>query len=421
MTQSSAIFRKVSLDRLASPEQLDQLMRVTDLRGWVALAATGVVLATALAWGVAGRIPENVSGTGMLVKSGGIFQVTPSAGGRVVDVAVDVGDDVAEGQVVARVAQPELDDRIRSAKAELENLHAEHAKLVQFTARDAVLQQAYIDQQRTSIEQSKAAAEQSLGWLQERINSQEQLVQQGLLTRSTLVGTRQQYDQLREKIADAAGQLTQLKAKSLGIRNDHDDRLRQSEAQIDQRSNELAELERQRRTGTDVIAPYGGRVLEIMTDRGNLVSAGEPIMSINLGGRAVQELEAVIFIPSVQGKRIRPGMTIQVAPTTVKQEEFGLMVGKVTYVSDFPATARGMQRVLKNDKLAGALAGSDAPYELHAELVPDPNTTSRYKWTSSKGPPIRIQSGTLATGNVEVASRRPIEMVLPLLRRATGL
>src|SRR6185503_6580494 len=404
----------VSLDRLASPEQLDQLMRVTDLRGWVALAATGVVLATALAWGVAGRIPENVGGTGMLVKSGGIFQVTPSAGGRVVDVAVDVGDDVAEGQVVARVAQPELDDRIRSAKAELENLHAEHAKLVQFTARDAVLQQAYIDQQRTSIEQSKAAAEQSLGWLQERINSQEQLVQQGLLTRSTLVGTRQQYDQLREKIADAAGQLTQLKAKSLGIRNDHDDRLRQSEAQIDQRSNELAELERQRRTGTDVIAPYGGRVLEIMTDRGNLVSAGEPIMSINLGGRAVQELEAVIFIPSVQGKRIRPGMTIQVAPTTVKQEEFGLMVGKVTYVSDFPATARGMQRVLKNDKLAGALAGSDAPYELHAELVPDPNTTSRYKWTSSKGPPIRIQSGTLATGNVEVASRRPIEMVLPL-------
>jgi HlyD family secretion protein len=421
VSKSSAIFRKVSLDRLASPEQLDQLMRVTDLPGWVALVATGLVLVVALTWGVAGRIPENVNGTGMLVKSGGIFQVTPSAGGRVVDVGVGVGDDVAEGQVVARISQPELAERVRAARTELERLRAEHAQLIQFTRRDSALQQTYLDQQRASVEQSRAAAEQSLAWLQERIASQEQLVQQGLLTRSTLASTRQQYDQTREKIADAKGQLTQIEAKRLSVRNDHDDRVRQSAVHIDERSNQLAELERQLRTGTDVVAPYGGRVIEIMTDRGNLVSPGEPIMSINLGGRAVQELEAVIFIPSVQGKRIRTGMPIQIAPSTVKQEEFGLMVGKVTYVSDFPATAKGMQRVLKNDRLTGALAGSDAPYELHAELVPDPSTASRYKWTSSKGPPLRIQSGTLATANIEVASRRPIEMVIPMIRRVTGL
>jgi HlyD family secretion protein len=420
VSPSSDLFRKVSLERLASPEQLDQLMRVTDLRGWVGLVAAGLVLSTALAWGVAGRIPESISGVGMLVKSGGIFEVTPTAGGRVVNLGVGVGEDVVEGQVVARIAQPELADHIRAAKAELEHLRAEHAKLLQFTTRDVALQQTYLDQQRASVEQSNAAAEQSLIWLQERITSQEQLVQQGLLTRSTLAGTRQQYDQIREKIADAKGQLTQIEAKRLGVRNDHDDRVRQSAAQIEERSTQLVELERQLRTGTDVVAPYGGRILEIMTDRGNLVVPGEPIMTINLGGRAAQELEAVIFIPSVQGKRIRPGMTIQIAPSTVKQEEFGLMVGTVTYVSDYPATAKGMQRVLKNDKLAGALAGSDAPYELHADLVPDPSTTSRYKWTSSKGPPLRIQSGTRATGNVEVSSRRPLEMVIPLLRRYAG-
>ena len=213
----------------------------------------------------------------------------------------------------------------------------------------------------------------------------------------------------------------QLEAKRLAVHNDHDDRIRQSAAHIETQGSQLAELERQLRVGTEVVATYGGRVLEVMTDRGNLVAPGEPLMTVNLGGRAVRELEAVIFIPSVEGKRVRPGMTIQIAPSTVKQEEFGLMVGKVTYVSDFPATARGMQRILKNDRLTGALAGNDAPYELHADLVFDPNTPSRYKWTSAKGPPLQIQSGTIATGNVVVAARRPIDMVIPLLHRYTGI
>lgn len=420
MSQSN-VFRKVSLQRLASPEQLDQLMRVTNARGWVALAAMGLVLLTAIGWGIAGRIPEQVHGVGMLVKSGGIFQVTPTSGGRVIDVAVGVGDEVAEGQVVARIAQPELEDRVRTARTELEHLRAEHADLVAFSNRDATLQQDYLAQQGASTADAITAATQSLQWLKERLASQEQLVQQGLLTRSTLIATRQQYDQTSQKIAEARGQQTQLAAKRLSVRNDHEDRVRQSAAHIEAQAALLLTLERQLRLGSDVVATYGGRVLEVITDRGNLVAAGEPLLTVSLTGRAVKELEAVIFVSSVEGKRIRPGMLIQIAPSTVKQEEFGLMVGKVTYVSDFPATAKGMQRVLKNDRLAGTLAGSDAPYELHADLVFDPSTTSRYKWTSSKGPPVQIQSGTIATGNIEVAARRPIEMVIPMLHQYTGI
>jgi HlyD family secretion protein len=97
------------------------------------------------------------------------------------------------------------------------------------------------------------------------------------------------------------------------------------------------------------------------------------------------------------------------------------MLARITYVSDFPATPRGMRRVLKNDKLVASLAGADAPYEVHADLLIDANTVSKYKWSSSLGPPLRIQSGTLASAQITVASRRPVEMVLPLLREYTGL
>jgi HlyD family secretion protein len=419
--QQSKIFRQTSLERLASPDQLDQLVRVTDPRGWVALAAIAALLVTAGMWSVLGRVPEKVSGTGMLVKTGGIFEVGPTASGRVTDVAVEVGEVVTEGQVVARIAQEDLAERLQQARTTLANLRAQHEQSVTFGSRDVAVQAQYAAQQRVSLEQSIAAAEQSLRWLAEKIGNQEQLVRQGLLTKSTLLGTRQQYDATREKINESRSQLTQIEARELELRNRKQEETESGRARIEEQAQLAADLERQLRTSSAVVAPQTGRILEVMVERGNVVAAGEPILTLDLTGRAVKELEAVIYVPSVQGKRIRPGMTIQIAPSTVKQEEYGLMLGTVTYVSDFPATSKGMRRVLKNDALMSTLSGGDAPYELHADLTVDPSTTSRYRWTSSKGPPAKIQSGTLAVGNVEVASRRPIEMVVPLLRKHTGI
>jgi HlyD family secretion protein len=182
----------------------------------------------------------------------------------------------------------------------------------------------------------------------------------------------------------------------------------------------VAQAERELRAASEVTAPYTGRILEIMTERGRMVGAGEPILSLDLTGRTVKELEAVIYVPPVHGKRVHPGMSIQISPSTVKQEEYGLMLGKVTYVSDFPATTKGMQRVLKNEQLVVALSGAGAPYEVHADLAVDPETVSRYRWSSSAGPPLKIQSGTLAVGNIEIAAKRPIELVMPWLRRLIG-
>jgi len=101
--------------------------------------------------------------------------------------------------------------------------------------------------------------------------------------------------------------------------------------------------------------------------------------------------------------------------------KIGLMVGRVTYVSDYPATSRGMLRILKNDKLLSSLVGSDSPYEVHVDLLVDEHTSSGYRWSSSHGPPLKIQSGTRAAAYITVASRRPIEMVIPLLREYSGL
>jgi HlyD family secretion protein len=419
--QKNAIFRKVSLDRLASPEQLDHLMQVTDAKGWIAVAAAALLVIVAFVWGVVGALPEDVGGTGILVKSGGVFEVAPSSSGRVIDLAVAVGDSVTEGQVIARLEQPDLTDRLQAAQVTLANLRMQYDHTAAYGDSDLTLQRRFLAQERANLDQTIAHAEQNLRWLNDKIEAQQPLVTSGLLTRATVIATKQQADQAQERVRDARNQLTQNAVKQLELENQRHGDVRTSAIRVREQEQQVSALERELKARSEVVAPYSGRILEIMAERGDVVPAGEPILSLDLTGRAVKGLEAVLYVSSAEGKRIRAGMPIQIAPMTVKKEEYGLLLGRVTYVSDFPATPKGMRRVLKNDRLVGGLSGQDAPYEVHADLLVDPNTVSQYRWTSSKGPPTRIQSGTLASASVIVDERRPIELVIPLLRKYTGL
>jgi HlyD family secretion protein len=415
------VFRKISLDRLSSPEQLDQVMQVTTPRGWVALAAIGLLLLVGVGWAFEGSLSTKVFGRGILLRSGGVLEVVAPATGRISDVAVAVGDSVTEGQVVAWVAQPELQDQVQQAKARLAALRQSHAQAARFAAEDAVLQRRTLQKQRANLEQSIAAGEATLRDLAERVEAQEQLVARGHLAKPTLLATRQQHDQWKEKIRSDRAQLAQLAVRELEIENHRAETVANGETQIQQAEAELLQLERTLRTSAQIVSPYNGRILEIMTEPGKIVGRGEPVLSLDLTGRAVQDLVAIIYVPSIQGKMVKAGMQVQIAPSTVRQEEYGMMLGKVTFVSDFPATPKGMLRVLKNDQLVGELSGGGAPYEVHAELEVDPETPSQYRWSSSKGPPTRIQSGTVATALVTIESQRPIAKVIPLFRKWTGI
>ncbi len=418
---AQSVFRKVSLDRLASPEQLDQLMQITTPKGWVALLALSILLLTAIVWGCMGRIPETVHGQGILVKSGGVFQVVPSASGRVTDIAVSVGDMVSAGQIVARVAQPELTDQLNQALATLADLRAERESSLAFARRDIALQTAALEQQRAAAEQTVASAEESRRWLEQKIAEQEKLVRQGLITRQTLLATREQFNAAVQRASAGRSELAQIRVRKLALVNDHEGETDEASFRIEDAEHEVARLERELAERSEVTTPYTGRVLELMTEQGDMVAGGEPILSLDLTGRSVKKLMAVLYVPSVEGKRIKVGMPVRIAPSTVKQEEYGMMLGRVTYVSDFPATTRGMSRVLKNDQLVSVLSGGGAPYEVHVDLTVAPETVSRYRWSSSDGPPLTIQSGTLATASIEVRAERPIGMVIPLFRRYTGI
>ena len=117
-----ALLRKVALERLSSPEQIDSLMRVITPKAWLTLLPVYGLIALALAWGWFGSIPTKVSGKCILLNSTGLAGITSSSAGRITAVTVHIGDTVKAGQEVALVAQPELLDRIEKAEQRLREL-----------------------------------------------------------------------------------------------------------------------------------------------------------------------------------------------------------------------------------------------------------------------------------------------------------
>ena len=99
--ERTSIFRETALERLSSPEQLDQLMRITSPRSWMMLVTIAILLALALAWGFIGRVPTTTSGEGIIIRGGGTFSVQSAANGQIEDVAVRPGERVRVGQKVA--------------------------------------------------------------------------------------------------------------------------------------------------------------------------------------------------------------------------------------------------------------------------------------------------------------------------------
>jgi hypothetical protein len=128
MAKSQSIFRQTALERLSSPEQLDQLMQVTTPRGWLALAAMGVLLLTGMILSFFWTIPTTVRGQCVLTRSTGVKQIVSTASGRV-ELQVDAGDEVKAGQVIARIVPPD-----QSAAVEISS--PDKGRILQIKASD---------------------------------------------------------------------------------------------------------------------------------------------------------------------------------------------------------------------------------------------------------------------------------------------
>jgi multidrug efflux pump subunit AcrA (membrane-fusion protein) len=102
-SQQSKVFRKAALERLSTPERLDEMMKITSGRLWLALSGLLGLALAALIWGFVGTLPTTVSANGVIIQEGGTYPVPALVGGLVTSVNFKVGDQVTQGQALATV------------------------------------------------------------------------------------------------------------------------------------------------------------------------------------------------------------------------------------------------------------------------------------------------------------------------------
>ena len=413
------IFRQAALDRLSSPEQLDQYVAITDPRGWIALSMFVVLLVAILGWAFLGEIPDQVEGVGILVGQGGrVVDVASPAAGNVTRIMVNANDRVKVGQQVATIDQEALREKLQGAIQSLKELRDERSLLAKSFSHEVDLQTRNAKEQVSFQQQIISAAKQRADYLAQSLKKQQRLATTGVISRDRLEQVRNDYNSTRQEISAAQIRILQLQSDAVALKSRQSRQLNAADQRVAAAQRRVRELSTRLKTASRIVAPVSGRVTELKTFPGDTISAGQPLLSIESAGH---NLEAVLYVPTADGKRISRGMSVRVEPATVHKEEYGTILGKVAKVSDFPVTRAGMLAVLQNENLVRNFSVQGAPYAARVSLERDSKTPSGYRWTSATGPAIDITSGTTIKAEITVRERAPIDLVIPFIRKQTGI
>lgn len=396
---------------------LDRDIVVVGRPGWIFLAATGIALLALFVWSFAGELPTKVNGRCMVMSSEGVMDVKAGGAGRLADVAVRTGDRVNAGDVVATIAQPDQDERIKRLEARLIEIEQRATRNEALSAHGVKLsneafarRQAFLAKQ---IEVAKSRAEIELN----QIETVKQLAEQRLATKRAVDdavrahrATELSVESLRRQLGDLERERTDLAKRETEEKSQI--QLERSEAQ-----RELALARSERLRTTEVKTAFAGRIVEIKASRGSLVALDTPVALVERTGRDGTGVEVVMYVASSDGKKIVPGMTSELLPATARREEHGLLSGKVDFVSDYPATPQALLATLGSEELVKELISVAAPFEVRIRLD---TRNGQPVWTRAAPDTPAIRPGTLCSGQVSVRKERPIGFVIPALRKQSS-
>lgn len=409
-----SIFRQVALDRLSSPEQLDQLVQVTNVHLWIILTASIVLVAAVGVWGVEGRLLTTAAGTGVIVRQGGVLNIVTSGSGVVMDLRVAPGSKVKANEVVATVAQPALIRQLQMLEDAREEASQNRDRSAQLDKNETLLKTNANARQRANVETQITETQERERLLKQQIAVEKQLFEKGLVTNQQVLDLEQKLVDLNDQIALANAQLKQLDADRFAIQSTPVELDVDRKARIAAIDRQIGTLKGNLELAQNVISPYEGEVLEVKVSSGSMVAEAQPIVSIQ---PRVQHLEVLAYVPSQLAKDVSRGMDIEISPSNVKREEYGFIRGHVTSVADYPSTEAAIMRYFENESLMKTVTAAGLVTEIHASLDVDATTASGLQWSTSKGPDFPISSGTICQVDVVTKRERPIVLVFPSFKQ----
>lgn len=410
----SDLFRADAVRKLRDPQQLDTAIQLTSPSGWIALVAIAVIVATFIVWVFVGSLPFRANGLGvLLVNDSEIFALPAPITGRIGAIEVAVGDTVKKDQPLVRLEVPETEAQLSAARSALANIKAQRTSRGTEVDQDIASRKANTAEEISGQERKAADLRERLTYLQSRRADERQELERGFITRDTLESTEESIDTTRQQlravdlaIAQARSSQTEFEA---GLRR----QIAELSQQVLEAENRVKVLEAQLGVQHVVTSPVEGVVTEVSSQVGQVTEIGTRLVTVSKVGEGLQMLA---YLPVSKGKRVEPGMTALVTPTTVERDIYGSVRATVLSVSALPASQAELQDRLDNRELVQQMLSAGAPIEIVIDLKPDPTTPSGLDWSSSEGPPLKITPGTTALATINVQEVAPIQLVIPVVQ-----
>ena len=200
----------------------------------------------------------------------------------------------------------------------------------------------------------------------------------GLIDRKRVIDTKIDINRAKEEVATAQNELKQIEIEEATTAIANEREILDLELKISTLKRTVQGQEEKLQRNVTIESPYAGRIVEFKVNAGEVIKPGRALFTVlpqggsSEGGEEAGELVAKLYVRPEDGKKIQAGMEAQLAPSTVKREEYGFIVGTVHGVAAVPSSEEGMLRILKNKALVQELSDGGAPFEVTVTLKRNP-------------------------------------------------
>lgn len=525
------IYRKSSLEKLSSPEQLDKMIKITSPSLWISFIGIIIALTAVIVWSIFGKLPENLQISGIYSDSNTTAGVFAGSSGMVTDLNVEVGANIKEGDVIGKLQNYIQENNLELLKSELikvKNMTLESKNDISTSNTSPLLE---IKSSLNSADVKYNSAKKQLELCEKTYKEQELLVNQlkkemenaedkyllsldndgGMVTFNyqkvsteyntalskyeSCSATVKKYELMSDEERESLDSQYQQAVKDYNDAVEHYNEVYErylvSEAEYKEYlNNESNSMEKQNRYSNDysmassyynnaygtllsykseidslklnveleknnleistktlkdqfestkeatinnlqvqineimesqkyvdIVSSCSGTVIGIYVQNGQSVSQGIQLLKIKKDEIANEDNFIRCYVPLADAKKIKVGMEAIATPSTVDEQEYGHMIGKVEFVGQYTADTQDMLLKLGDEALVNSFQSGGPVIEIIISLKTDESTKSGYAWSNKKGSEVLLTENTYIGLKIVIDEQAPITKVIPTIKK----